>query len=60
VALLEIGSGQGEAIVGAVAALLPGWRCAVGVDLAGLPRLARVEWPASPDGPVRPVAGRTP
>jgi release factor glutamine methyltransferase len=60
VALLEIGSDQGEAIVEAVAALLPGWRCAVGVDLAGLPRLARVEWPAATDAPVRPVAGRTP
>ena len=46
VALLEIGADQGEAIVAAVAAELPGWRCTVGGDLAGHPRLARVERPA--------------
>jgi release factor glutamine methyltransferase len=46
VALLEIGADQGEAIVAAVAAQLPGWRCAVAGDLAGHPRLARVERPA--------------
>ncbi len=47
VALLEIGSGQGESIVAAAAAILPGWRCVVAEDLAGLPRLAAVEWPSS-------------
>lgn len=45
VALLEIGSDQGEAIVAAVAAILPHWRCRVQADLAGLPRLAHVAWP---------------
>jgi release factor glutamine methyltransferase len=43
IALLEIGADQGETIVAAVAAQLPGWRCDVRDDLAGLPRLARVE-----------------
>jgi release factor glutamine methyltransferase len=43
VALLEIGSDQGDAIVAAVAAQLPGWRCQVSGDLAGHPRLARIE-----------------
>ena len=42
VAMLEIGADQGEAIVGLVAATLPGWRCAVLTDLAGLPRVARI------------------
>jgi release factor glutamine methyltransferase len=46
VALLEIGWDQGETVVAAVAGLLPGWRCSVQPDLAGLPRLARVERPA--------------
>ncbi len=46
VALLEIGADQGEAIVGRVNALLPGWRVSVLPDLAGLPRVARVERPA--------------
>ena len=52
VALLEIGADQGDSVVGAVAERLPGWRCIVGVDLAGLPRLARVERPdpAAADG----------
>lgn len=45
VALLEIGADQGESISDAVAARLPGWRCRVDADLAGLPRLARVERP---------------
>ena len=45
VALLEIGSDQGQAIVAEVASHLPGWRCTVTTDLAGLPRLARVERP---------------
>ncbi len=42
VALLEIGADQGESIVVCVAAVLPGWTCTVEVDLAGLPRIARV------------------
>ena len=42
VALLEIGADQGDAIVALVAARLPGWRCEVVADLAGLPRVARV------------------
>ncbi len=54
VALLEIGSDQGESIVGAVAAIIPGWRCVVAEDLAGLPRLARVEPPANVVSPARP------
>lgn len=43
VALLEIGADQGGAIVDAVAATLPGWPVAVEPDLAGAPRVARVE-----------------
>lgn len=43
VVLLEIGADQGEAVVDAVAERLPGWRCTVQADLAGLPRIARVE-----------------
>ena len=42
-ALLEIGADQGEAIAAEVAARLPGWRCAVAQDLAGRPRLARID-----------------
>ena len=41
-AMLEIGADQGEAIVALVAARLPGWGCAVELDLAGLPRVARI------------------
>jgi release factor glutamine methyltransferase len=44
-ALVEIGADQGESIVAEVAARLPGWRCSVTSDLAGRPRLARVERP---------------
>jgi release factor glutamine methyltransferase len=51
VALLEIGADQGEAIAAAVAERLPRWRCTVGVDLAGLARLARVEPPVPPSAP---------
>jgi release factor glutamine methyltransferase len=54
VALLEIGSDQGEAVVAETARLLPGWRCTVLPDLAGLPRIARVEPPASAVAAVRP------
>lgn len=48
VCLLEIGFDQADGIVEAVDAALPGWRCAVERDLAGLPRVARVERPAAP------------
>ena len=43
VAYLEIGADQGEAVVAAVAEHLPGWRVTVQSDLAGMPRLARVD-----------------
>lgn len=42
VAMLEIGADQGEAIVALAATKLPGWGCTVDVDLAGLPRVARI------------------
>ena len=42
-ALLEIGADQREGIVAACARILPGWRCGVELDLAGLPRVARIE-----------------
>jgi len=41
-ALLEIGADQGEAIVERCRDVLPGWRCVVEPDLAGLPRVARI------------------
>lgn len=41
-ALLEIGADQGEAIVTRCEQVLPGWRCTVEADLAGLPRVARI------------------
>ena len=53
VALLEIGFDQGDSVPAAVAELLPGWRCAMRDDLAGLPRLARIE-PPLPTGTARP------
>ncbi len=43
VALLEIGADQGDSAPAAVAATLPGWRTSVRPDLAGLPRVLRVE-----------------
>ena len=43
VALLEIGADQRESIVAEVASHLPGWQCTIASDLAGHPRLARVE-----------------
>jgi release factor glutamine methyltransferase len=43
VALLEIGADQGESAPAAVAAVLPEWRSRVEPDLAGLPRVLRVE-----------------
>lgn len=49
VALLEIGSDQAEAVGAAVAERMPGWTCEVLPDLAGLPRVARIEpAPAAP------------
>ena len=52
VVLLEIGADQGEAIVALSAAKLPGWACTVELDLAGLPRVARIARiaPGSPSG----------
>ena len=41
-AFLEIGFDQGQEIVQLVAERLPGWRCDVETDLAGLPRVARI------------------
>jgi release factor glutamine methyltransferase len=43
VALLEIGADQGSAAPEAVATELPGWTASVEPDLAGLPRILRVE-----------------
>jgi release factor glutamine methyltransferase len=43
VALLEIGADQGDAIVALIVERLPGWACSVEKDLAGLPRVARIE-----------------
>jgi release factor glutamine methyltransferase len=43
VALLEIGGDQGESTPAAVAELLPGWAATVTTDLAGLPRVLRIE-----------------
>jgi release factor glutamine methyltransferase len=45
VALLEIGADQGQSAPAAVAEALPGWRSFVQPDLAGLPRILRVERP---------------
>ena len=53
VALLEIGADQGELVVAHVADRLPGWRCRVEPDLAGLPRVAVVERADGPGAPDR-------
>ena len=50
VALLEIGADQGASVLALVADRLPGWSCAIVPDLAGLPRVARVERGAGADG----------
>lgn len=42
-AVLEIGSDQAGRIAEAVAERMPGWTCEVLSDLAGLPRVARIE-----------------
>ena len=47
VALLEIGSDQEEGIGRLVADRLPGWRCVVEPDLAGHPRVARIQRPGA-------------
>ena len=43
VALLEIGADQGSDAPAAVAETLTGWQASVETDLAGLPRILRVE-----------------
>jgi release factor glutamine methyltransferase len=43
VALLEIGADQGDAAPTAAAQVLPGWSATIETDLAGLPRVLRVE-----------------
>ena len=48
VALVEIGSEQADPVGAAVAERMPDWTCEVLPDLAGLPRVARIE-PARPD-----------
>ena len=45
VAFLEIGADQGDAVVREVAARIPGAACTVTPDLAGHPRLVRVDLP---------------
>lgn len=45
-AVLEIGSDHEAAITDSARARLPGWTCDVIPDLAGLPRVARIEPPA--------------
>ncbi|HYX10584.1 MAG TPA: hypothetical protein VE817_01300, partial [Candidatus Acidoferrum sp.] len=42
-ALLEIGADQGDAIAARIAEVLPTWTVTIERDLAGLPRVARVE-----------------
>jgi release factor glutamine methyltransferase len=42
-ALLEFGSDQRDLIVEACTRILPGWHCAIETDLAGLPRVARIQ-----------------
>lgn len=42
VALLEIGSSQGEEVRDAAASALPGWNVTIHDDLAGLPRVAEI------------------
>ena len=57
VAMLEIGADQGEAIVSLVGAKLPGWSCTVEVDLAGLPRVARIARPPACRKRLSPLSG---
>ena len=51
IALLEIGGDQGEAIGAELARRLPGWSCAVELDLGRLPRVARIERASRPPRP---------
>jgi release factor glutamine methyltransferase len=46
-ALVEIGADQGEAIGPVVESLLPGWPWRVETDLAGLPRVVRIDRPTT-------------
>ena len=50
---LEIGADQGDAVEALVAEQLPGWSCSVARDLAGLPRVARIERPPELQQPAR-------
>jgi release factor glutamine methyltransferase len=50
VALLEIGADQGDGVTDLVAERRPGWSCRIVPDLAGLPRVARIERGASSHG----------
>jgi release factor glutamine methyltransferase len=43
VTLVEIGADQAETVAELVTRELPGWRCSVELDLAGNPRVARIE-----------------
>jgi release factor glutamine methyltransferase len=54
VALLEIGSDQGEVIRESVVSRLEGWRLTVIPDLAGLPRVARIERASGDEDAPRP------
>lgn len=57
VGVLEIGSDQSEQVVAAVGATMPGWRCEVIADLAGHPRVARIERVAPADRVPASAAG---
>jgi release factor glutamine methyltransferase len=47
VALLEIGGDQREGVIELAERRLPGWTCAIDLDLGGLPRVARIQPPTS-------------
>jgi release factor glutamine methyltransferase len=47
IALLEIGDGQGPALRAAASGQLPGWSVGIETDLAGTPRVAVLEPPAT-------------
>jgi release factor glutamine methyltransferase len=51
--LVEIGADQGDAVEALVAEALPGWSSSVARDLAGLPRVARIDRPPEPHQPAR-------
>ncbi|HEX5452109.1 MAG TPA: hypothetical protein VFW86_06925, partial [Candidatus Limnocylindrales bacterium] len=52
VAFLEIGADQADLIVAAVERRLPGWSCRIELDLAALPRVARIERATAASGAV--------